>query len=180
MSDEIRKKNWILCVCPLCPCQLSVCGKLSLCYHCCVFLLFSTAESLGGLSFCRHTRSIFYLYTGAEMQLFPFKYGKYIRVSVIRSCSNQVTFFWSLNQTLQETPRDAGNSWGCAASGVMGEWRHWAAQEGNGKCHLSLSCSSQLGSHRCSVMVTAQGTWAPGTVQSYRLDPSLFALFSSG
>lgn len=53
--------------------------------------------------------------------VFPLKYGKYTRVSAIRSCSNQVTFFWPLNQTLQETPRDTGNSWGCAASGVMGD-----------------------------------------------------------
>lgn len=180
MSDEIRKKNWILCVCPLCPCQLSVCGKLFLCYHWSVFLLFSVAESLWGLSFCRHTGSIFYLYTGAELQLFPLKYGKYIRVSVIRPCSNQVAFSWPLNEPLQETPGGAGNSWGCASSGVMGGWRHWAPREGNGKCHLPLSLPSQLSSHRCSAMVMAQGTWAPGTVHSYRLDPSLFALFSSG
>lgn len=180
MSDGIRKKYWILCVCPLCPCQLSVYRKLFLCYHWSVFLLFSIAESLWGLSFFRPTRSVFYLYTGAELQLFPLKYGKYIRVSVIRSCSNQVAFFWPLDQTLQESPRDAGNSWGCAGSEVMEGWRHWAPLEENGKWHLSLSPSSQLSSHRCSVMVTAQDTWAPGTGLSYRPDPSLFALFSSG
>lgn len=48
-------------MCPSCPCQLRVSRKLSLRYHCSVFLLSSFVESLWGLANCRCTRSMWLL-----------------------------------------------------------------------------------------------------------------------
>lgn len=180
MSDEIRKKKKSnrLCACPLCPCQLSVCRKLSLRYRCSVFLPSGFAESLRGLANCRHTRSIW----------LPLRWGRVAGAafsSQIRkihqtecpwldhfmtltklyshgplSCSGWTEGHSILQaglagervlgggQPAQEPPAAAGDTWGHAASGVRAGWKHWAPQKGNGKCRLSLRPSSQLRSTR--------------------------------
>lgn len=157
MSDEIRKKkNWILCVCPLCPCQLSVCRKLSLRYRSSVFLLSGFVECLRGLANCRHTRSIWLplrwgrvagsafsvqirkihqtgcpwsdhavtltkLYSGS-----PLSYLGWTRRRSTLQAGLALEPVLGGNQPAQEPSGAAGDSWGHAASGVMGGWKHWA------------------------------------------------------
>lgn len=179
MSDGIRKKNWIFCVCPLCPCQLSVCGKLSLCYHWSVFLLFSIAESLWGPSSGDTPGQTFTFTLGQSCSFF------HSNMENTWEClwSDHALIKWHSSGPLIRHSRKPPGMLGTAEDvqpvGLWGDESTEHLRRGMASV-ISLSPSSQLSSHRCSVMVPAQDTWAPGTVLSYRPDPSLFALFSSG
>lgn len=180
MSDEIRKKkNWILCVCSLCPCQLSVCRKLSLRYHCSVFLALLKA---GTDLLIADTQDQFgYLYARAELQAMLFhsdKENTSDRLSVIRPWrdSNRAVFLWSfiffgLNSEAQHPPGWAGRwagawRWSVTPGTPWGCWRQLGTCSWWGYGRIKALSTSEMSSLPpslpLSLLLAEQHTDAPG------------------
>lgn len=133
--------------------ESSVCVLCVLASSVCVWkaVLLLSLVCLSAFSYCWKPVRTFLLQTH-QVNLLPLHWGRAAAFpaqiwKIHQSVCDQIKLWPSgillaLNQTLQETPRDAGNSWGCAGRGVMGGWRHRAGGEWP-VSSLSVSPSSQ-------------------------------------